>query len=248
MRIQQQLFAVQSAIAALQELDAAVTEHAAMATPSAAIADELERQQRYHRARLAQTFRAALGVDIRPLLLDPFLSGWMHQRIAENVALIVTIPERAHEGLRKRIIEAFQEAPFDQQALRKLVRDEFKSSGYNLRRIVRDQTNKLIGELTQIRQQQLGVSQYSWLTAQDERVRPTHVSKSGLIFRWDAPPPDTGHPGHDIQCRCLARPVLTSAERERLLQNAGPSSIEPRAESWEAAHAISRGGGVAPPA
>ena len=68
-------------------------------------------------------------MDIRPLLLDPFLSGWMHQRIVENVALIVTIPERAHEGLRKRIIEAFQEAPFDQQALQKLVRDEFKSSG-----------------------------------------------------------------------------------------------------------------------
>ena len=214
-----------AAIQALHEVDAAVAEHDAMGAPSAAIADELERQQRYHRERLAQTFRAALGVDIRPLLLDPFISGWMNQRIADNVALIVTIPERAHEGLRKRIIETFEEAPFDQSALRRLVRDEFRSSGYNLRRITRDQTNKLIGQLTEIRQQQLGVGQYQWLTSQDERVRPTHVSKSARMFRWDQPPADTGHPGQDIQCRCLARPVLTSAERERLQRIAGPASI-----------------------
>ena len=69
------------------------------------------------------------------------------------------------------------------------------------------------------------MQQYQWLTSQDERVRPSHVANSGGLFDWASPPPDTGHPGEDILCRCNAVAVLTQALRDKLKDAAGPASI-----------------------
>ncbi len=100
--------------------------------------------------------------------------------------------------------------PFNQQALSKVVREKGKSAGYNLRRITRDQTSKAIGQLTQARHRQLDIEEYDWLTSQDERVRPSHAALNGTRQRWDRPP-SVGHPGADIQCRCVAIPVIPEA-------------------------------------
>ena len=193
--------------------------------PAAKVTEAVNRIEQYHKARMIAAFRAALGVDIRLLLIDPQVAGVMAQRIAENIALISTIPERAHESLRRAMMEAFEEAPFDQERLTALLRDEYRKSGYVLRRIVRDQTNKTIGELSQVRQQQAGIEQYRWLTAADERVRPTHVANSGRLFAWQQAPVATGHPGHDIQCRCVAQAMVTRANRDRLTQIGAAVSI-----------------------
>ena len=54
----------------------------------------------------------------------------------------------------------------------------------------------------------MGISEYRWGTAGDERVRETHEANDGKVFRWDTPPAETGHPGNDVQCRCTARPII----------------------------------------
>jgi len=80
--------------------------------------------------------------------------------------------------------------------------------------IARDQTAKLNADLNQTRQEALGIEEYRWVTAKDDRVRPTHAANEGKIFRWDARPGQpgypnaTGHPGKDIQCRCIAQPII----------------------------------------
>lgn len=74
------------------------------------------------------------------------------------------------------------------------------------RLIARDQLSTLNQQLTQERQTALGVEEYQWVTALDERVRPDHQERHGKTFRWDSPPSD-GHPGRPINCRCVARPV-----------------------------------------
>ena len=164
----------------------------------------------YHRRRLIQTFRAALGVDIRPVLADsaiePLMTAWRR----ENISLIRTIPERFHESLNRRVGETFAKRPFDKQALSKVLNREYGVSGSNLRRLTRDQTSKAIGQLTQARHEQLGISEYTWRTAQDERVRPSHQVLDGTPQRWDSPP-SVGHPKEDIQCRCVAIPVIPEA-------------------------------------
>ena len=175
------------------------------------VAAQATRLSAYHRRRLIQTFRTALGIDIRPVLLDsaiePLMSAWRQ----ENISLIRTIPERFHESLSRRVGETFAERPFDQQALSKVLNREFKVSGSNLRRITRDQTSKAIGQLTHARHRQLGIQEYTWRTAQDERVRATHVALNGTPQSWDSAP-GVGHPGSDILCRCVAIPVIEEAD------------------------------------
>ena len=174
------------------------------------VAAHAARLSGYHRKRLIQTFRAALGIDIRPRLLDsaiePLMSAWRQ----ENISLIRTVPERFHGALYQRVSETFAQQPFDQQALSKVLNREFKVSGSNLRRLTRDQTSKAIGQLTQARHRQLGIQEYTWRTAEDERVRATHAALNGTRQSYDSPP-GVGHPGEDILCRCVSIPVVPEA-------------------------------------
>ena len=178
----------------------------------------------YHRAKLISTFRAALGVDIKMFLTRPAVAAFMTQKIAENVDLIRTIPPRFHEGLKRRVAEEFAEAPFDQARLRVMLRKEYQSSGYNLRRLTRDQTSKTIGGLTEKRHQQLGISRYVWRTSQDERVRASHEANNGRTFEWANPPAGTGHPSSDVQCRCNAEPLILPSQAAFWGATEGPTS------------------------
>lgn len=84
--------------------------------------------------------------------------------------------------------------------------------------IARDQVGKLNGKISQSRMQAGGISKYKWRTALDERVRgnisgtypkakPSHAAREGKIYAFNKPP-EGGHPGHAILCRCWAEPYL----------------------------------------
>ena len=77
--------------------------------------------------------------------------------------------------------------------------------------IARDQTLKLNGALNALRQTEAGVESYTWSTSRDERVRESHAELEGETFSWDDAP-EPGHPGEDIQCRCVAIPVIAEFE------------------------------------
>lgn len=80
--------------------------------------------------------------------------------------------------------------------------------------IARDQTLKLNAAVTRIRQTNLGINRYEWVTSQDERVRPSHEALDGRTFSWNEPTPIGYHPGEDYQCRCVAKPVFDDAPPE----------------------------------
>lgn len=179
------------------------------------MASEVNKQARrlngYHRRQLIDTFRAALGVDIRPVLDDEAIRPLMDAWRRENVSLIRTVPERLHDDLRDGIAKEFRDKPFDQRALAQVVKEKGDVAKWNLRRITRDQSSKAIGQLTRARHQQLGIEEYTWRTAEDERVRETHAVLDGTTQRWDTPVPDENFPGESIMCRCVAIPVLPEA-------------------------------------
>ena len=179
----------------------------------------LGKVETYHRARMTATFRSALGVNISPFLSEAPVRAYFQAKIAENVDLVQSIHRNLHTNLQRKITEVFAEAPFDQQRLAQMLQKEYKINGYNLRRMTRDQTNKMIGQLSEYRQKEIAIAQYRWITAEDERVRPTHVANGAgpdNIFAWAKPPDATGHPGSDVQCRCYAEPIVTRENARRL--------------------------------
>jgi len=96
--------------------------------------------------------------------------------------------------------------------------------------IARDQTLKLNGNITQIRQTAAGITSYTWSTSNDERVREEHRELEGQVFTW-ADPPSVGAPGQDFQCRCIAVPVIEGLEEIFGDEPAAPTDVTPAEEA-----------------
>lgn len=148
--------------------------------------------------------RGAYGVDI--VTAEPAIDALMRVWEAENLRLIKSIPTQYLENLQGRIVAAVARGE-TLRSLTAFVRETYRLPTERAELIARDQIGKLNGRLTGYRQTNIGVSEYRWRGTLDARERDAHVSREGKVISWDSPPED-GHPGEPIRCRCWAEPVL----------------------------------------
>ena len=158
----------------------------------------------FQREQLGKQVQAAFGVPLS--VIERPVRERLGSFAEENVALIRTVPERYFDRIQKRIEEAF-EAGERPQDVAEDIQEIGNISERDALRIANDQIGKLNGQLNEARQEQLGVEKYIWRTVNDNRVRDEHSEREGEEFAWDDPPED-GHPGEPINCRCYAEPVL----------------------------------------
>lgn len=167
----------------------------------------------------------SLGVEWATILASSAIAAAVDTAVAANVSLIRTIGE-SHWG---RVIEAvtanYQGKTFAEGSLTNRLAKIGNISKRQAKRIARDQTSKLNSSLNAIRQQDAGINRYTWRNSQDQRVvgnpgglypegnavHGNHWEREGQEFRWDQPPED-GHPGQPIQCRCTAEPIIDLEE------------------------------------
>lgn len=148
--------------------------------------------------------RGAYGVDI--IRSEPGIQALLAIWEAENLRLIKSIPAQYVESLQSRIVSAVERG----ESLRSLtatVRQSYPLPMNRAELIARDQIGKLNGRLTRYRQTNVGIVEYRWRGTLDARERDAHVDREGRVYAWDEPP-DDGHPGQPIRCRCWAEPVL----------------------------------------
>lgn len=158
----------------------------------------------YHKEQFTKELNKVLGVNVASVVSSIPIEDISKKWIKENVSLIKTIPSTYFEKIEKII----NKTPLDRQAIIKGIMKLGYSTERRATLIARDQTQKYIANLSEVRQTELGVDFYIWVTAGDDRVRPSHEEKNGQKIAWNNPPSDTGHAGEDIQCRCIAEPVL----------------------------------------
>ncbi len=206
---------LQAALAFAQKLSRTELVDEGAAVPFEKVAAVFSAIQTRHQTETITSFKLALDIDIRSVLRETEVKLWLEKKTDEYVALIKTLPKRLHKDLLRRLVAWEQETPFSQSDLKALLKDVYDVTSYNLRRLVRDLDSKLVGALTEFRQRQLGIAKYEWLTVSDQRVRPTHAANAGQLYTWTQPPP-TGHPGFELQCRCVAYPLVTRREEEEL--------------------------------
>jgi SPP1 gp7 family putative phage head morphogenesis protein len=149
------------------------------------------------------------------LKMTPAMRDVMGAAVAENVALIKSIPTQFHtqvEGLVMRSVVAGRD-------LAPLTRDLQKQFGVTRRRaelIAHDQSNKATAAMTRARYVDMGIERAIWMHSGGGKTkRPTHVANSGKPFDinagWFDPDPKVRkriQPGELINCRCVCRPVV----------------------------------------
>lgn len=151
---------------------------------------------------------AGLIPEIQFKLTDQTMKNWLIKKTNDNVSLIVGLNESQFTGMSKQMNKLVLGGEFDRQAVAKAAQKAFSASNSRAKLIGRDQVSKAFGELNAIRQKEVGITRYRWLTSGDgDRVRKTHQANNGRIFEW-GDPPATGHPGDDPLCRCTAIPII----------------------------------------
>lgn len=158
----------------------------------------------FNRRDLNRVFEASLGVGLPGT--EPGVSDLIRGFVRDNIRRIRNIANESIDRVEGSVLRGFRRGRSN-AAIAQEVRAELGVSQRRARLIARDQVASLNGELTQLRQTRMGVTEYTWRTAGDERVRPSHEVLDGQRFTWNSPPAE-GHPGEPINCRCLAEPVL----------------------------------------
>lgn len=170
------------------------------------IATEAEGQiQRFNREQVAKQIKSVIGVDV--LQAEPYLQPLAKAFVAQNVSLIESIPSRYFDELEGLVLQAARSGRRS-EALAQDLEDRYDVSESRAKLIARSETAKLNGQITQVRQTNLGVEEFVWRTSEDERVRPSHAALDGKTFEWKDPPASEGIPGEAPNCRCTAEPVL----------------------------------------
>jgi len=166
--------------------------------------------------------RRSVGIDLYGG--DDQLYEYLKAAADQNAALITSIPSQYLEQV-SNIVTGNMRAGMRPSYIESTLVKQFGITQRRARLISRDQTSRITGDINRIRQTSSGISYFRWLTAQDERVRHTHViagtreTKYGKgVYKWDELPKNEKgapmYPGSEINCRCVAVPV-TAAQVER---------------------------------
>ena len=145
--------------------------------------------------------------------------------ISENTRLIKSIPEKMLDKVADTIYDSVR----NKRGIRELasiLKRSFEVSKNRAKIIARDQISKLNGNITRARNLSLGITEYQWLSARDERVRHSHDVLESKICSWNNPEiyKNTAgdnkwksrssiggvdlHPGQDILCRCTSVAII----------------------------------------
>lgn len=207
-----------------------------------------------HATAEKRVVKQVLGVQ--PELAEPWLRPMLDSFVRQNARLVGKVGEQFYDRLEQRIGDGVRRGRRAESLRKEIAKDFVELEGLSvqqaLRRakgIARDQIGSFTGELSRIRQTQLGITRYVWRTSKDERVRDSHEEREGKVFEWGRDIQEQleeqglkvddvdGHPGAPFNCRCTPEPVLEdllgpseeapAPKRERTPQVAAP---EPESE------------------
>lgn len=175
--------------------------------------------------RLQNSIKQSMGIDLVQMIQTEGIANALKSSIYENTRLIKTIPEQYLSKV-EQIINQNSLKGGNKGSIIKAIQEVYPVTMNRARLIARDQSNKLNANITRERQTSLGIRAYRWRTVGDANVRKTHKERNGKVYAWRAEdvgkrladgtrllnpgfgPNDIGHPGDDIQCRCIAEPVI----------------------------------------
>jgi len=145
--------------------------------------------------------------------IQPLVDQWM----AEQVRLIRDVPMEFLDRVERLTHDTFAEGGRHED-LAARIREEYDIADRRAQLIARTGVSQLTAKVNRTRQENAGVEQVVWRTMRDERTRPAHRERDGLVYDMDDPPGDPDDPGEGgwpedcINCRCYLEPVITEED------------------------------------
>lgn len=145
--------------------------------------------------------------------MSPELNDVIQATVAENVALIRSLPQQYHTQVQGAVMRTVQSG----RSLPSLVKHLEEQHGVTKRRaraIARDQNSKATAAVQNARYTELGITKAQWVhSGAGKHPRPEHVKagRDKLIFDVRKGALLEGKrtwPGVEINCRCIQRPVM----------------------------------------
>lgn len=164
------------------------------------------RVEKWHRGKFTAGVEAASDLKVAGVVMEADATESLALAIERNASLIRSISEES----RQRISQSVWQGLTNKAPRREIARQISEAVGMERDRALRvavDQTNKLSGDLDQLRQTQAGISEYIWIHSGKVHFRPVHKARNGKRFSWDKPPAD-GHPKTLPFCGCSAQPFV----------------------------------------
>jgi uncharacterized protein HI_1407 len=169
-----------------------------------------------NQAEVSTNLKNQTGVDLAAYLRSsPNITEKVNVMTTANVQLIKSIRSQYLDKVKNAVTQALVSGSLNKD-LTAQIKALGQTTGKRAMFIARDQSSKLNAALTQARHEDVGVTKYMWSTSGDERVRDSHAEKDGQIFEYANPPADTGPPGHDVNCRCVAIAVFDEVQEKQI--------------------------------
>ena len=160
------------------------------------------------------------GIAISPPKLPAGLADNLTASIAENTALIKSIPAQYASRIHSVIMASLQSGGTGAGDIFKVIKEIGLSTDKRAKLIARDQTTKITATINAERAKAVGIKKFIWRHSKGgSEPRPLHLKLDGEIFSYDDLPVidertgQRGLPGVLINCRCQAIPVLDFGEQ-----------------------------------
>lgn len=182
---------------------------------------------RYARDRLQDRIATAYGVDQVRVFDDQTVRDAAELAVQETTNKITSISGDYIGSVARAVLQNYQQIPFPEG--RSLIQEIEHQTGVSFtkaKQLARHQTSVITSAVNQARQTSVGIEEYYWESADDERVVGKPGGKypsgnrvhgdhwdrdwrnnGGKAYRWDKQFHD-GPPGRAPGCRCVARPKI----------------------------------------
>jgi len=172
------------------------------------------------------------------------IKGLLDKSSFINSDLIKSLSDDVVNRVRERVKDSLQSG-ISNRGLMDIIFKSGEVSKGRARLIARDQTAKINGDLTKLRQTELGGKRYFWRTSGDNVVRESHAALNGKVCYWDDSSSYSdsvndeerldrdeigaykGIPGEDYQCRCTAELIVQDLLEGDVVGTVVPETYEP---------------------
>lgn len=193
------------------QITALMNSYADQITPWAqTVASKIVGEIDFHNRRAYAAHSRRMSLALRRELEHAPTGEMMRLMRAEQVELIRSLPteaaQRVHQIALKNLTTGARADQFAAEIMRS---GDVAKSRATL--IARTETARTSSNLTMARAVFVGSVAYTWETARDSDVRPSHRAMQGQVVQWASPPTLDGLRGHAgclPNCRCHPAPLI----------------------------------------